>query len=260
MSAPYLRLRQVCLAAPRLEPVVDAVRAIFGVEVCHRDDAVGAYGLENALFVFGHAFLEVVAPTRAGTAVDRFLARSAGRGGYMAIFDCHDPERRRERAQAMGVRIAHALDRPGAFWGSQLHPRDGRATMLEFDRSVGGDALDGAYWPAGPHWRRFQRLDRVAGIPWITLESPDADALAAHWSRLMDVGITHDEQGHSALRFDLGAARFAAPSAGVTECLAGIDVAVPDPGATLAAAARQRCAIDGDGFWLAGVRCRPTAL
>lgn len=34
-----LRLRQICLATPALEPAVDAVRAVFGLEVCHRDDA-----------------------------------------------------------------------------------------------------------------------------------------------------------------------------------------------------------------------------
>src|SRR5215218_8177474 len=103
----YLRLRQVCVVAPELEPAVDAVRHVFGLEVCHRDPGVAKYGLENALFVFGDAFLEIVAPTREQTAAGRFLERSGGRGGYMAIFDCSDPLRRRERAQAMGVRVAH---------------------------------------------------------------------------------------------------------------------------------------------------------
>ena len=75
-----LRLRQICLVAPQLEPVVDAVHAIFGLDVCHRDLAVAKYGLVNALFVCGHQFLEVVAPTRDGTAAGRFLQRSNGRG------------------------------------------------------------------------------------------------------------------------------------------------------------------------------------
>ena len=82
-GAHYLRLRQICLVAPDLEPAVDAVRAIFGLEVCFRDPAVGKYGLVNALFVFGHQFLEVVAPTRDGTTAGRFIERSGGRGGYM---------------------------------------------------------------------------------------------------------------------------------------------------------------------------------
>ena len=79
-----LRLRQVCLVAPRLAPVVDTIETILGLPVCHRDPAVAAYGLENALFVCGHQFLEVVAPTRDGTAAGRYLRRSGGRGASMA--------------------------------------------------------------------------------------------------------------------------------------------------------------------------------
>ena len=102
MGAAYLNLRQICLAAPELEPVVDTVREVFGLEVCHRDPNVAKYGLENALFVLGRAFLEIVAPTRGETAAGRFIERSGGVGGYMAIFDCSDPERRRERAERLG--------------------------------------------------------------------------------------------------------------------------------------------------------------
>jgi hypothetical protein len=37
--ADYLRLRQICLVAPRLEPLIDDMRAIFELEVCYRDPA-----------------------------------------------------------------------------------------------------------------------------------------------------------------------------------------------------------------------------
>ena len=63
--ADYLRLRQICLAAPKLEPVVSDIHDIFGVEVCYRDPNVGAFGLQNALFVIGTNFLEIVSPTTA---------------------------------------------------------------------------------------------------------------------------------------------------------------------------------------------------
>ena len=182
---PYLRLRQICVAAPALEPAVQQIRDLFGLEVCFRDENVAKYGLVNALFVFGHAFLEIVAPTREGTAAGRFIERSKGVGGYMAIFDCDDPLARRARAEAMGVRIAHVLDYP-TFFGSQLHPRDCRATMLEFDHTVDGEKLDGHYHPAGPHWQQFQRLDRVSGIPMIEVRTPDPSGLASFWAGLMD--------------------------------------------------------------------------
>ncbi len=250
-----LRLRQICLVAPELEPAVEQVRRIFGVDVCHRDVAVAKYGLANALFVFGHQFVEIVAPTRADTAAGRFLERSGGRGGYMAIFDTHDPERRRGLVESLGVRIAHTMEAPG-FRGIQLHPRDARATMLEFDRSDGNEQLDGAYWPAGPHWRDHQRLDRVAGIPWVEVESPDPIDLAAHWGRLMDVPVSREPLGQPVLHFDLGGVRFVA---GSVERLIALQVQVSDPAALRAAAAAEGLPSDTGGFMLCGVRFVPHA-
>jgi hypothetical protein len=248
-----LRLRQICLVAPELAPAEAQVRRIFGVEVCHRDEAVAKYGLVNALFVFGHQFLEIVAPTREDTAAGRFLDRSRGQGGYMAIFDTHDPERRQSLVESLNVRIAHVMNAPG-FHGIQLHPRDARATMLEFDRSDGNERLDGAYWPAGPHWLDHQRLDRVVGIPWIEVETPDLNGLAVHWARLIDVPIGVDDDDATVLRFDLGGVRFLP---GAPERLAAVQVEVNDPAAVLAAARDEGLAVDGGGFVFCGVRVLP---
>jgi hypothetical protein len=257
-----LRLRQVCLVAAELEPVVDAVQRILGVQVCHRDPGVGQYGLVNALFVCGHQFLEVVAPTRDGTAAGRFLQRSGGRGGYMAIFDTHDPGRRREHAQALGIRIAHVMDHPG-FFGIQLHPADCRAAMLEFDRSTGNERLDGPYWPAGPHWREQQRLDRVSGLPSIDVRSPDPEGLAAHWSRVIDAPVQRNAGGEPMLRFELGSVRFVAAPAGHAERLDALHVEVDDAERACAAADAAGCPSEGcgadAGFVLAGVRIVPHA-
>ena len=82
----YLLLRQICLAAPSLAPVIADIEAIFGVAVCYRDGNVAKYGLENALIPIGTGFLEVVAPTKDETAAGRFIERTRGHGGYMAIF------------------------------------------------------------------------------------------------------------------------------------------------------------------------------
>ena len=249
----YLNLRQIALAAPTLAPAEDAVREIFGLEVCFRDPAVGKYGLENALFVFGHAFLEIVAPTQENTAAGRFIERSGGQGGYMAIFGCTDPERRRALVESKGIRIASVLDHPG-FFGIQLHPKDCRATMLEFDRTDGGQSLDGPYHPAGPDWQRLQRLDRVQGIPLIEVETPDPAGLAAHWAGLMDRPVSQDTSGAPRIDFDLGSARFVP---GAVERLATAQVAVTDPAAVLAAASRQGLSVDDGGFHLAGMRFVP---
>ena len=118
----YLRLRQVCLAAPRLEPLAEDLEAILGVPVCHRDENLAKYGLENVLFAVGTGFLEIVAPIQPGTAVERFIQRSGGRGGYMAIFDCADPEARALHAESLGVRrparTTCRRGRPGAGPGA----------------------------------------------------------------------------------------------------------------------------------------------
>jgi hypothetical protein len=270
-----LRLRQICLVAAQLRPAEQALHTIFGLEVCHRDPAVGPYGLENALFVFGHQFLELVAPTREGTAAGRFLARHSApdgtrrRGAYIAIFDTHDPERRRAHVQSLGVRVAHEMQHPG-FYGIQLHPRDCRAAMLEFDRSDGNDALDGAYAPAGPHWRAAQRLDRVGGMPWVDVQGPAPAELAAHWARLIDRPLQtmpdadptavpgSDPAGRTpVLRFDLGGIRFLP---GEHEALTTLHVAVGRPDEVLAAARACGCVVDGAGFDLCGVRFVPRPL
>jgi hypothetical protein len=44
----YLRLRQICLVAPHLEPVISDIAGIMGLKVCYRDGNVAKYGLENA--------------------------------------------------------------------------------------------------------------------------------------------------------------------------------------------------------------------
>jgi hypothetical protein len=66
--ADYLRLRQICLVARELGPVIADIRAILGLEICYRDSGVAKYGLANALLPIGTSFLEVVAPVEPNTA------------------------------------------------------------------------------------------------------------------------------------------------------------------------------------------------
>ena len=47
--AGFMRLRQICLVAPAIEPVVGDIAAIMGLNICYRDGNVAKYGLENAL-------------------------------------------------------------------------------------------------------------------------------------------------------------------------------------------------------------------
>ncbi|HET6928348.1 MAG TPA: VOC family protein [Hyphomicrobiaceae bacterium] len=193
---PYLRLRQICLVAPHLDASSALIRALLGVEEGHRDAGVAKYGLENVLFPIGpDRFLEVVAPTRPGTAAGRFLEQTQGRGGYMLIFDCDDPKVRAQRAQALGVRLVNHIDRE-RYQGYQLHPKDCRATFLEFNHTPGGQALHGPYWPAGEHWQRHVRADVTRHLKGVEVLSRDASGLAAHWSSIMGVPVTRQDGWH----------------------------------------------------------------
>src|SRR5882724_3892328 len=109
-----LRMRQICLVARELEPVVETFHEVFGLEVCHRDPGVGKFGLENALFPVGDGYLEVVVPVRDGTTAGRYLDRRGGDGGYMVITQCggDDLAARRARCETVGVRIANEIGYP----------------------------------------------------------------------------------------------------------------------------------------------------
>src|SRR6195952_5895181 len=104
--ADAIRLRQICLVAPHIEPVVSDIAEIMGLNVCYRDGNVAKYGLENALLPVDTILLEVVAPTQPGTAAGRFIDKIGGRGGYMAIFSCDDPDEYGSHAENIGVPLA----------------------------------------------------------------------------------------------------------------------------------------------------------
>lgn len=179
-----LRLRQICLVANDLKAVENDLRAVFGLEVCYRDPGVAKYGLENFLMPVSRTFLEVVAPTEAGTAAGRYLERRGGDGGYIVILQCNDAERRRARYQQMGVRVANAMDY-GEFQGTQLHPRDTGGCMLEVDQQA-GDVIAGPWHPAGDDWEGAIRTDRVGTMIGCTLQGQTPPALAERWGDILD--------------------------------------------------------------------------
>src|SRR3954454_4977400 len=182
----YVRLRQICLVAPTLEPVISDISAIMGLNVCYRDGNVAKYGLENALLPVDTILLEVVAPLEPGTAAGRFLDKTSGRGGYMAIFCCDDPDERGRHAGEVGVRIANIIDH-APYHGVQLHPRDCRAAFIEFNRTDGCDSIFGPYPPAGPDWQQSIRKDVTSALSEVDMESTDPGDLPRHWSRIIGV-------------------------------------------------------------------------
>jgi hypothetical protein len=251
-----LRLRQICLVAPELEPAVSALRDVLGIEISHRDGAVGKYGLVNAVLPVGRCFLEVVAPTREGTAAGRYLERRGGAGGYMVILDCDDIAPWQRRVSALGVRVANDLDYDGKYCGLQLHPRDTGGTLLEINWTPGGQSLDGPYHPAGPNWQSAMRTGVTESLLGAEIQSENPAALAARWADILDRPVRHEPSGAAHIDLDLGSIRFVAATDGRGEGLSGIDILPADREAIRAAAAARGVVVTEDMVALCGMRIR----
>lgn len=246
MSA-YMRLRQICLVAPQLEPVISDIAEIMGLAVCYRDGNVAKYGLENALLPVDTILLEVVAPFKDGTTAGRFIEKTGGRGGYMAIFCCNDPDERGRNANAMGVRTANVIDH-APYHGVQLHPRDCRAAFIEFNHTEGSDDVLGAYPPAGPDWQKSIRKDVTQALTIVEMQSPDPQGLASHWGSI--IGIAPDG---AELKLPNATFRFVK---GDSEIMSALEFRVTDVARVLHAAKAKGIAVTGNAFPLGGVTFR----
>jgi hypothetical protein len=253
--ASYLRLRQICLVAPHLEPVISDIAGIMGLSVCYRDGNVAKYGLENALLPVDTILLEVVAPFRPGTAAGRFLDKTGGRGGYMAIFCCDDPDARGKHAERMGVRVANVIEH-APYHGVQLHPRDCRAAFIEFNHTDGSDDVIGPYPPAGPDWQNSIAKDVTQALTGVEMQSPDPQALAEHWGRIIEMPVSKGKTGEPELKLPNCSFSFVK---GASDIMSGLTFRVGDIASVRDAAKAKGHALAGDSFLLGGVTFRLVA-
>jgi len=253
--APYVRLRQICLVAPHLEPVIADIADIMGLTVCYRDGNVAKYGLENALLPVDTILLEVVAPFQPGTAAGRFLEKTGGRGGYMAIFCCDDPDARGKHANAMGVRTANVITH-APYHGVQLHPRDCRAAFIEFNHTDGSDDVLGLYPPAGPDWQKSIRKDVTQALSGVEMQSPDPQGLAEHWGKIVGIAVRKDARGNPELKLPNCSFSFVK---GAADLMTALTFRVNDFTKVHEAAKAKGRKVEGDGFDLCGVTFRIAA-
>jgi hypothetical protein len=253
--AGFMRLRQICLVAPAIEPVVGDIAAIMGLEVCYRDGNVAKYGLENALLPVDSILLEVVAPFQPGTAAGRFIEKTGGRGGYMAIFCCDDPDARGTQAGKLGVRTANIIDH-APYHGVQLHPRDCRAAFIEFNHTAGSDNIVGPYPPAGPDWQKSIRKEVTQALTAVEMESPEPEVLAAHWGKIIGLPVSTGKSGEPELKLPNASFRF---GNGASDIMSGLTFRVADVGKVRDAAKARGYAVSGDSFELGGVTFRLVA-
>ena len=248
----YVRLRQICLVAPHLEPLISDISAIMGLSVCYRDGNVAKYGLENALLPVDTILLEVVAPFQPGTAAGRFIDKTGGRGGYMAIFCCDDPDQRGAHAKSIGVRTANLIDH-APYHGVQLHPRDCRAAFIEFNHTDGSDDVLGLYPPAGPDWQKSIRKDVTQALTSVEMQGPEPEALAEHWGKIIGIAAGKNEAGEPDLKLPNCSFHFVK---GDSEIMSGLTFKVGNAAKVRGVAKAKGYAVKGDGFDIGGVTFR----
>lgn len=253
----FLRLRQLCLVARELEPVVDDLQAVFDIAVCHRDPDIKMFGLHNAVLPVGNSFVEVVAPVEEGTTAGRYLERGHGDGGYMVILDSDDLDRWQGHVDDIGVRVAAPLAKDD-YRGLQLHPRDTGGALLEINWTRGSGPIDGPYDPAGPAWQRHVRTEVARAITGAELQSEQPEELAARWGEILQRPVEPIDDGYR-VAVDNAELRFVPARDGRGDGLGGIDVHVADRKVVHQRAAEQGLSRDGDCVIVGGVRFHPVA-
>ncbi|MEX2255945.1 MAG: hypothetical protein WEC34_10960 [Acidimicrobiia bacterium] len=177
-----MRLRQAVLAARDL-PAAKACLEERGLRDPFRDPGVEEFGLDNAVYAVGDAFLEVVSPIREGTTAGRFLERCGREDpvGYMVIVQVDDLDDVRARAEKLGIRSVWSIDLDD-IRATHLHPKDVGA-ILSVDQPA-----DPASWRwGGPDWAGRAVAGRLRAV--------EIAADPERWSALLDRGVLNGVMG-----------------------------------------------------------------
>ena len=216
----------------------------------------------------GDQFLEVVAPTREGTAAGRYLQRRSGPGGYMGtqvwrdgdtmvITLCKDAEERDSHLEALGVQIAFR-HRSESMNICQLHPASTGGSFFEIDWQPAALRSPDHWGASGGKERvlpaRHTRV--VRGISGAELQSPEPTLLAKRWSEI--AGLSLEKNAADELRLSLagGHLRFAPCKDGRPEGLGAVDLEVTDRTRLLSEARRRGCAASANQVEICGLRFR----
>lgn len=250
-----IQLRQICLVARQLEPVIQDLTAILGINRCYVDPGVAAFGLENTLMPVGRNFLEVVAPVEENTAGGRYLDRRQGDGGYMVITqaDCEATQLRvKQNALDNKVRVAHEMVR-GDWHLLQLHPGDLKAAFFEVESDAHSDFT--GYWHpvGGLGWEDKVAQDVTLDFLGVELQSNDPIELAELWGRVAGATV-QNEGGDLFISLNNARIRFVEESDGRGPGLSGIDVAVEDRDAILREARVRNAYLSDDQVTICGTQ------
>lgn len=236
------RIRQLVFASndhadiERLKQVLDLGEGFV-------DPGVGVFGLTNGVFALGDQFLEIVVPVEENTAAGRFIERSGGVGGYMAIFQTDDLAGVRRRADDLHIRRVWNIDRSDIS-ASHFHPADIGAAIVSIDEAH----PEGSWLWGGPGWRDNSR---PGALRRLCVTASDPQALSERWGRVLRVpsqsvghGIYELEVGEHIVSFQPGARDF----------LSEYHLSHPDPAGCLSRARALGWPADEQAFSFTGVR------
>ena len=250
-----IQLRQICLVAGELEPVIQDLTQILGINRCYVDPGVGQFGLENTLMPVGRNFLEVVAPVEENTAAGRYLDRRQGDGGYMVITQADSRETQmqvRQQALDNGVRVAHEAER-GDWYLCQLHPGDLKAAFLEVESDAYND-FNGYWHPVGgTGWEDQVKQDVTVDFVGVELQSPDPLELGELWSKVTGIDLERAE-GEFQIALNNATLRFVEEGDGRGPGLGGLDIKVRNREHILKEAEARGCLYDEHRVDVCGTR------
>jgi hypothetical protein len=196
------RLRQAVLAAHDLEAVAGRLREELALGEPFSDPAVQYFGLRNAVFALGDTFLEVVSPTRPGTAAGRLLERRGGDCGYMLMFQLEDLAAARQRLAARNVREVFEVSLEDMA-EVHLHPADMRGAIVSLSEPRPAQSWR---W-GGPGWEGRRATVRVAGA---TIAVRDPEQVSARWGEVIGglpgVRFSEDESDRGLIEIVLAGA------------------------------------------------------
>jgi len=240
--------------ARELEPAVEDLTEILGINRCFVDPGVGKFGLKNTLMPIGTNFLEVVTPLAEGTAAGRYLKRRGGDGGYMVITQADSLESQqavRQNALDNGVRIAFESVRED--WNlCQLHPGDMKAAFLEIESDAYND-FQGYWHPVGgTDWQNHVNRDVTSELMGVELQTNDPEALATLWAKVAGLPFSREGAAFS-LKLNNASIRFVKEEDGRGAGLSGLDIAVENREHVLSVARQQGCYVSDDQVDICGV-------
>jgi hypothetical protein len=174
-----MRIRQIVFAAAELQAGAAQLGALLGMDAPYRDPGVAEFGLDNAVFVFGDQFIEIVAPTRSGTTAGRLIDRR-GDCGYMLILQTDDFDRELARFERLGVRRVWAKDLDD-IRATHLHPKDIGGAIVSIDQP-----LPAASWRwGGPDWKLQGDAAAQQRVVGVSVGAEDPVAMARRWAQVL---------------------------------------------------------------------------